>query len=98
MRNYWISWIHCIEIMGKFELHSPWWISGSIWFGEQDTEADTICAAIKAFSEEDALELIYKCYDIRPEEIEFRFCNERNSDWQPFSDRFPRAKWMKWDA
>jgi len=49
-------------------------------------------------SEEDAREQIYRCHDVRPEHIEFRFCEERPHGWEPFCDRFPRGAWMKWSV
>lgn len=91
MSNYWVSWYCPAELYGKFELHSPWWVSG------EDAEGRyTICAAIKAGSDDGARETIYECYDDRPSSIEFRFVEERPDDWLPFNDRFPQAGWMKW--
>lgn len=93
MKKYWISWKHC-AYFSPFEIHSPWWISGK----SADCEYSMICAALKAKDEEKACEFIYKSYDKEPKEIEFRFCQHQDKDWSPFSERFPKAEWMKWDA
>jgi len=34
--------------------------------------------------------------DLMPEDVEWRFVEERPDDWSPFSDRFPQADWMEW--
>lgn len=47
MKSFWISWYH-EQSFGAFELHSPWWVSGST-----DT-ANTVCAAVRAEDEEHA--------------------------------------------
>jgi hypothetical protein len=91
MKNYWISWYH-EENFKPFELNTPWWQSG--WRVHDD--AGTICAAVKAESEEGAKEIIYVSYDERPIEIEFRFCEERPKDFSPFSERFEKEDWMVW--
>ena len=84
---WWISWYHP-RSLGAFELHSPWWISGLADRGR------TIVAAVRAKDEDAAYELIYAAYDERPKHIEFRFCQVLNGS--PFTDRFPKADWMKW--
>jgi hypothetical protein len=28
MKKYWVSWYSPADLWGKFELHSPWWVSG----------------------------------------------------------------------
>jgi hypothetical protein len=90
MKNFWISWQHRSEF-GEFELHFPWWISGT------GDGYSNLCAAVKAESEEAAKKIICEhCYDVSPTYIEFRFCEERPADWNPFCDRFQRADWMKW--
>lgn len=96
MTNYWVSWWHLesfnTDDMG-FEIHSPWWISGQ----RGSDGATSICAAIKAESEESAKAKIIYSYDIT-RILEFRFCEERPDDWTPFSDRFPKRDWMQWNA
>ena len=91
--NYWISWWHN-EKYGPFELHSPWWVSGER--GEDEHTEWSVCAAIKAKNEHDARSIILKCYDSLPDDLEFRFCTEFAQDKSPFSERFPKAEWMKW--
>lgn len=91
MKNWWISWECPNDLMGKFELHSPWWVSG------YNDEMETICAAVQAPDEEGAKRLIIMAHDEpRPRDLVWRFVSERPSDWLPFSGRFPRADWMKW--
>jgi hypothetical protein len=91
MTNYWISWYHNHAKLGEFELHSPWWVSGSDLDGNV-----TIVAAVKAEDEDAARVVIHECYDTASFSLDWRFVNERESDWAPFCDRFPKADWMKW--
>lgn len=99
MKNFWLSWWHPSSLSNDndmgFELYSPWWIFGSRGFTEE-TDASAICAAVKANSEDEAKEVIFKCYDNRPDELEFRFCEEKPQDWSPYSSRFQSADWMVW--
>lgn len=90
-RRWWVSWYSPADLYGKFELHSPWWVSGS-----DADERDVICAAILAHSEGDAVQTVKECYDDCPPPIEFRFVEERPADWSPFNSRFQKANWMKW--
>lgn len=102
MSSFWISWFHK-PAMGAFELHSPWWVSGSrevanrFTFDEGHSEP-TICAAVRAEDEAAAKEAVTAAYDMRPADMEWRFCEPRPDDWSPFSGRFPRADWMKWPS
>lgn len=91
MNNYWISWWH-EPSFSPFELYSPWWISGEAHDGAQ-----SICAAIKAIDEHDARCIVLNSYDSLPDKLRFRFNSYREKDWTPFSDRFQKADWMKWD-
>lgn len=92
MKSFWISWWHDIEKLGEFELHSPWWRSGI----RMSDDAESICAAIQGYDEAQAKERVLMSYDERPEDLEWRFVEERPDDWSPFSGRFPRAAWMQW--
>lgn len=89
MKCFWLSWWHT-DKDGTFELHSPWWRSG--WRGDDAS----VCAAVRAESEEAAKEIILASFDVRPVDLEWRFCEERPEDWSPFSDRFTRRDWMQW--
>lgn len=96
MKYRWISWYAVPGTMteyGKFALHYPWWISG-----ERCADgAQTICAAIPVELEEEAHAVVQESHDHKPAhevELDIRF-NELK-DGCPFSDRFPRAKWMRW--
>jgi hypothetical protein len=90
--NKWrLSW-YWVPGMGDFELHSPWWVSGT----RMSDDAETVVACVIASSEDSAKELIFRAYDTRPSDIEWRFCGEMTDDQSPFSGRFPQAKWMQW--
>jgi len=100
-RKWWVSWYNCFETMGPFTLFSPWWKSG---FTMEEPERQTMCAALWAENEAEIEEIIYGCYDERPEagSIEFRFMEEHDDDWHPrdnLNDRFPWQSWMTkyWD-
>lgn len=90
--NWWLSWYHGKQY-GEFELNSPWWMSGT----RMNDEAITLCAAIKAKTEDNAKQIIFDAYDVCPDSIEFRFIEQRADDWSPFCDRFPKADWMRWE-
>lgn len=91
MKKWWVSWYDEYRF-GDFELHFPWWISGV----RGEDNADMICAALMADTEEAAIEIVYAVYDKRPDAIEFRFVEGRPDDWSPFCGRFPKADWMAW--
>lgn len=91
MRQYWLSWISPSDLWGKFELHQPWWVSG---YDSDDNQ--TICAAIRAYTEKEAKKIVMECYDACPPPIIWRFVNEMGANWSPFNSRFRRAKWMRW--
>jgi hypothetical protein len=91
MNNYWVSWYHK-KNHSPFEIHSPWWISG-----EDENGSLTICAAIKAHDQHHARSIILSSYDDLPDNLQFRFFEERPYGWIPFTDRFPKAEWMKWE-
>jgi hypothetical protein len=92
LKNFWISWWHSSGILGDFELNSPWWVSGSDPIHDDHL---SICAAVKAVSEDHAIKIIEQSYDTPPV-LDPRFCGRKPNDWTPFCDRFPRANWMKW--
>lgn len=90
-RNWWVSWYCPAALYGKFELHSPWWVSGE----RMADGALTICAAIKGHSEGEAQQEVVESYDDSVT-LEWRFVEERPTNWSPFCDRFQKADWMKW--
>jgi len=95
VKNYWLSWYCPPHLMGKFELHWPWWISGL----RVDDEHEVICAAVRAEDEEAAKRIIIDAHDEpRPVDLEWRFVAEKPDDWSPFDDRFQKANWMQWQA
>lgn len=87
---FWISW-WTTEALGDFELHSPWWVTGLA-----GDDAESICAAVRAPTEADAKQLILQSYDQPPNDLEWRFCDQKPTDWVPFSERFPQDGWMVW--
>lgn len=91
MNRYWISW-YSMTPLSEFEYHGPWWVSG---YDAEDNP--TVCAAVVAENEEVAEEIILGSYD-HPEntDVRWRFAEERDSSWEPFTQRFPQADWMKW--
>ena len=98
---FWLSWWHPAET-GDFELASPWWVSGSPFSYDPKDELaliaeNCICAAVRAESEDDAKAKVLAAYDTPPPALEWRFCEPRPKDWSPFTDRFERADWMKWE-
>lgn len=100
MKSYWVSWYHTPDL-GGFELSAPWWVSGArivadrLAFDEQ-REEPIVCAAVRADHPEGARDRILTAYDVRPDGLEWRFVEERPSDWSPFTDRFPKTDWMQW--
>ncbi len=94
--RWWVSW--CGQ-NGTFELHSPWWISGTRIVSGDDPEKteDIFCAAILADSAAEARMAIVRAHDDYGAGFsEWRFVKPRADDWQPFCDRFPRVDWMQW--
>lgn len=90
-KNWWVSWYD--TRYGKWEYHGPWWVSGE----RCDDGAKTICAAVRAPTEEAAKRIIMDSHDApKPGNLEWRFIEEQASDWNPYNDRFRKAGWMKW--
>jgi hypothetical protein len=87
MRIYWLSWQSSYDF-SDFELHWPWWVSG-VGDGHK-----CICSAIFAKDEDAVRQVVYDCYDARPDHIEFRFIEERPDDFSPYCDRFAWNEWM----
>jgi len=90
MSAWWVSW-YSTAPLSTFELHSPWWVSGY----RCSDDAETVCAAVRADTEDDAKAFICGAYDDKPEAVEWRFCEPL--DGSPFSGSFPQAQWMAWD-
>lgn len=90
--RWWVRWYGLPE--DSFEYEGPWWISG--YAGTEDM-TPIFVAAVVADSVEAAQKVIESSYDDGPAGVhEWSFVNGRPDDWEPFCDRFPRAKWMKW--
>lgn len=91
---WWLSWEASQE---EFELHSPWWVSGFAYYEQdgEEIERATICAAVRAATEDEAKAKILAAHD-GPVVLEWRFCSDKGPDYDPFNGRFPRADWMAW--
>lgn len=87
---WWIGW-YSEPDLSEFELHSPWWVSGSTADG-----IPTMVACVLATTEASARAVILAAYDDPPDDLEWRFVDPQADDFSPFSDRFPRAPWMAW--
>lgn len=91
--RWWLSW--WTPAGGSWELHSPWWISGEkVNMNTGDVLAHSVVAAVVAPTAEEAKRIVESVHDAT--QLEWRFCERRPDDWSPFSDRFPRASWMRW--
>lgn len=94
MKRWWLSFYACVPLK-HFEYHGPWWISGEIC---DTVGTQIVCLAVVARDESSAIEIIRRAYDHkkRPAILDLRFCEERSAQWKPFTDRFPKANWMRW--
>lgn len=89
LNEYWCRWTSTMSVE-SFEYHGPWWISGYSSYGNP-----TICAAICAESEEEALKAFCSSYDKAPLGLLDFSCDPlKMSD--PFTSRFPKRDWMIW--
>lgn len=77
---------------GSFEYEGPWWETG---FEPGENGRRTFVAAVMAFDAEAAKEVIVRAHD-QPAEWGGEWSWARVLDGEPFSDRFPRAGWMRW--
>lgn len=92
---WWVSFYANGErSVGNFEMVYPWWVSGM----RCGDEAETVCCAVLAETEDDAKRQICDTFDepTGPADLEWRFCEPKPKGWAPFSDRFERADWMVW--
>lgn len=92
MNRYWISWYQPTEDYRPLtdpphESVLGWWCSG---YRCSDGLA-SLCALVSATDEESAKACVRHSW---PEAAEWRFCEERDSDWLP-GDRFPLSTWMQ---
>lgn len=94
-RNYWVRWFSAPS--STFETTWPWWHSG--FTGD---DRNVLVAAVRGAGVEQAKAQIVAAYEPFLEGksvadvIEWSFVSERPDDWQPFTERFPRADWMEW--
>lgn len=89
IKNYWISWW---QDQQPFEF-APWWVSG--WRCGEAEDQPSICAAVQAESENAAKAAIIAAHDSpQPDDLDWRFIEERPDDWTPYNSRFEKADWM----
>ena len=85
-RRFWVSWYSTYHI--KYKCTTPpfkIWESGYCDNpADEDIDLSTWCAVIEANSEQEIWQVIKNHFP----DYEERFCEERNSDWEP-NDRFP---------
>ncbi|MEE9481803.1 hypothetical protein [Methylobacterium ajmalii] len=91
LKRFWLSWWWDPERHGTFIMLSPWWATSTDHYGRE-----SICAAVLAHDEAAARLLIRLIHDNKPDDIEFRFVDEKAGGWEPFGKRFPRQHWMVW--
>lgn len=98
MKKYWVSFNCSVNLMENFEMHSPWWISGSQINSNYEITSHSICCAIQQPNKREVYRYVRSCFDkgYEPKRIKYRFIDEKPNSWSPFCDRFPKAKWMKW--
>lgn len=70
MKNFFVSWWANPDF-GVFKLAHPWWISAP-----RSEQSVAISASIIANDAETAKQMIYAAYAVRPQNIEFRCCEE----------------------
>lgn len=92
MSDWWVSW-YSTSPMDEFELHSPWWVTG---YTMDEPQANIIVAAVRAPEAAAAYAQVRAAYDNGPEGFRERFVEPLTRS--PFTDRFPQAAWMRWDA
>ena len=94
--RWWVRFFVDGADLSHFEYHGPWWISGYAPDAEGDYTVHIICAAVVAASEDAARRVIVAAFDDGHTLAEWSFSSSRDADWEPFSDRFSRASWMRW--
>jgi len=91
MSAWWVSW-YSTAPLSTFELHSPWWVSGY----RCSDDAETVCAAVRAETAEEAKAIVHASYDVPPTALEWRFAEVLEGS--PFCDRFPQDRdWLVWN-
>lgn len=91
MKRFWISW--CTAVADYPKTPWPWWVSGIV---DLEPPLENICAVIDAPNEDTAKRMTLEAF---PDAVkstllasrgrdEWRFCEERASDWAP-GERFP---------
>lgn len=93
MSRYWCRFYALTEEMPSFEYHGPWWRSGTTM---DDDEQTIVCCAVVAESEDAAESAIRSCFDPGHGLCQWDGATKRPDTWEPFTERFPRAAWMRW--
>lgn len=93
--KWWVGWYGCEATIGDFKLYSPCWETCETY---DEPPRQLLCAAIWAEGEGEIKEIIYGCYDKRPNdgEIEFRFMQLMSDDWDPRKIQNGRFKFTAW--
>lgn len=96
--KWWVRW-YSSDDHGSFTLYTPWWETG---FTLSEPEAKIFVAAIWADDLAEVEEILYGCYDKRPEpgDIVISFCLPLTFDiTKNESGRFPWTERMQtyWD-
>jgi hypothetical protein len=84
MKSFWISWYTALDDPESLPFDA--WITGERVNPDFSTHSVSICAVIKAETEEDAYNEARKYYP----DLEERFCSEQTDDFEP-GDRFPKS-------
>jgi hypothetical protein len=84
MKRFWISWYQPTEDYRPLKEGIEYWCTGQTL---SEPEQYTLCAIVDAKDEESAEARILKDW---PEVTDWRFCEERETDWRPPSDRFSK--------
>lgn len=89
MSRWWVSWYQ--PVGQPFELIHPWWRID----GRDTAGREAYCAALICMDEAAARAAIE---DVQGGSVPvlWRFVTRKENDWEPFSERFPRAEWMVW--
>lgn len=90
MTRFWVSWYQTTEDYRPIsyppnENVLAWWCTG------QSDSGATLCAVVAAPDEHHAMKAIQTDW---PEMNEWRFCDVKDPDWAPRSDRFPLKDWQ----
>ncbi len=96
-KKFWLSWFET----GPHTYLGPWWISGNSeqfnGISYSYTHVNHCFAAVMAASVYEAKSIIMNAHT-EPHRTprDFRFCEERDDSWEPFTERFPMKESFVW--